>query len=219
MTLSEEKELEIIRQGLTYVKADVHSPEPHWDIKYPWIEDPSSLPNNRKVEATFLRTEKQLKKEPEWRPAGCIAQLAMRETVKLPMFAHLEEERRILEGDSYVDDIPTSHNDLGKLDKITRTVEEILKAGGFFLKPWVRSGQSGRREDALEHPASSNQVFILPSQRIEGDNKALGVGYQVKADKLHLMTSINFSKRRKKMRIGQNLLEEEVKGKTPNPLT
>ncbi len=58
MTLSEEKELEIIKQGLTYVKADAHSDAPHWDTKYPWIEDPTSLPNNRTgVAATFLRTE------------------------------------------------------------------------------------------------------------------------------------------------------------------
>ena len=70
MTLSEERELEIIRKGLTYIKADDHSDEPHWDTKYPWIQDPSSLPYNRSgVEATFLRTEKQLKKEPEWKIA------------------------------------------------------------------------------------------------------------------------------------------------------
>ncbi len=296
MTLSEERELEMIRQGLSYVKSDAHSQEPHWDTKYPWIEDPSSLHNNRNaVEATFLRTEKQLKKEPEWcaaytsqvhemvergaakklsketiadwkgpvwyvshlvapnphsvttpvrlvwnssqkfrgismndlllkgpdvlnpiravllrfrrgvhaalgdirkmynsvwledlemhlhrflwrnnedgeieeyaitrvnigdRPAGCIAQLAMRETAKLPIFSHLEEERRVLEEDSYVDDILTSHNDLEKLDKTTKKVEEILKAGGFFLKPWVQSGQSGRQTSTSEHPALLNQ--------------------------------------------------------------
>lgn len=56
--------------------------------------------------------------------AGCIAQLAMRETARLQIFTHLEEECRVLEEDSYVDD--------------------ILRAGWFFLKPWVRSGQSGR---------------------------------------------------------------------------
>lgn len=70
MTLNEEKELEIIKQGLTYVKADAHSDAPHWDSKYPWIEDPTSLPNNRSAEeATFLRTEKQLRKDPEWQAA------------------------------------------------------------------------------------------------------------------------------------------------------
>lgn len=75
MTRSEERELEIIKQGLTYVKSDVHSQEHHWDTKYPWIQDPSSLANNRNaVEATFLRTERQLKKEPEWHVA-CTAQV------------------------------------------------------------------------------------------------------------------------------------------------
>lgn len=48
------------------------------------------------------------------------------------MFTHLEEERRVLEEDSYVDDILTSHNDPKKLEKCTKNVEEILKAGGFF---------------------------------------------------------------------------------------
>ncbi|XP_067280641.1 uncharacterized protein [Pseudorasbora parva] len=355
MTLSEERELEIIRQGLRYVESDEHSQEPHWDTKYPWIEDPSSLPNNRSaVEATFLRTEKQLKREPGWRaayttqvhemverkaakkltrknitdwkgpvwyishliapnphsvttpvrlvwnssqrfrgismndlllkgpdvlnpiravllrfrrgihaaigdikkmynsvwledlemhlhrflwrdsedgeieeyaitrvnigdrPAGCIAQLAMRETAKLPMFTHLKEEQRVLEEDSYVDDILTSYNDLEKLDGTTKKEEEILKAGGFLLKPWVRSGQSGRQTSASEHP---DEIFILPNQLREGDNRALGVGYLVEADKLYLMTSINFSKRKKKMRISQNLVGQEGRSKTPNPLT
>ncbi|XP_035812328.1 uncharacterized protein LOC118471497 [Amphiprion ocellaris] len=70
MSLAEERELEIIRQGLTYVIEDSHSKEPHWHTKYPWLEDPGSLPNNRTaVEATFLRTERQLSKEPEWKGA------------------------------------------------------------------------------------------------------------------------------------------------------
>lgn len=60
------------------------------------------------------------------RPAGCIAQLAMRETASLPNFAYLEDERRVIEEDSYVDDLLTSHNDLQRLDKITAGVEEIL---------------------------------------------------------------------------------------------
>ena len=140
----------------------------------------------------------------------------MRETAKLSMFAHLKKERRILEEDSYVDDVLTSHNDLKKLDENTNRVEEILKAGGF----WVRSGQSGRQGHVPGKPEpSSVRVLILPNQMREQDNKALGVGYLVESDKLYPMTSINFSKRRKKMRVGQSLLEEEVRGKTPNPLT
>jgi len=63
MTLVEERELEIIREGLTYVEEDSHSRSPHWDTKYPWIQDPAILPCNRSgVESLFLRTEKQLKR-------------------------------------------------------------------------------------------------------------------------------------------------------------
>lgn len=53
----------------------------------------------------------------------------------------------------------------------------------------------------------------------EEDNKALGVGYLVEEDKLYIKTTINCSKRRGKMRIGQNLREEEVREQTSNPLT
>lgn len=55
MTLAEERELEVVREGLTYIRSDCHSKDPHWHAKYPWLEDPVSLPNNRgAVEATFL---------------------------------------------------------------------------------------------------------------------------------------------------------------------
>lgn len=70
MTLAEEREVEMVKNGLTYVRGDEHCEEPHWHAKYPWTEDPASLPNNRRaVEATFFRTEKQLAKEPEWKAA------------------------------------------------------------------------------------------------------------------------------------------------------
>ncbi|KAJ8355085.1 hypothetical protein AAFF_G00100340 [Aldrovandia affinis] len=67
----------------------------------------------------------------------------MRETAGLPQFIEREEEHRVLEKDSYVDDILTSHDDLEMLDTITSGVEEILSAGGFSLKPWVRSAKVG----------------------------------------------------------------------------
>ena len=60
MTLAEERELEIIKGSLTYVKGDAHVTTLHWDARYPWTEDPASLPYNRSaVEATFLRMERQ----------------------------------------------------------------------------------------------------------------------------------------------------------------
>lgn len=265
MTLAEEREMEQVREGLTYVAEDHHSPAPHWHAKYPWKVDPASLPNNKRaVEATFHRTERQLSREPEWKtayasqvhemvsrraavklskdvlrnwtgpvwyishliapnphsvttpvrlvwnssqnyrglslndilikgpdvlnpirgvllrfrtgvfaalgdirkmynsvwleetevhlhrflwrdsedaeieefaitrvnigdkPAGCIAQVAMRETASLPAFKHFKEERRIIEEDAYVDDILTSHNNLDCLKSLTANIEQIL---------------------------------------------------------------------------------------------
>ncbi|KAK3570693.1 hypothetical protein QTP86_025020 [Hemibagrus guttatus] len=67
-SLAEERELKIVRKGFTYVMEDNQSNEPHLHAKYPWIEDLASLTNNRGAfEATFLRMEKQLAKDPEWR--------------------------------------------------------------------------------------------------------------------------------------------------------
>jgi len=361
MTLAEEKELEIIKSGLTYVQVDSHSDRPHWDARYPWIHDPVFLPYNQSgVESTFLRTEKQLGKVPEWkkvytaqvhemvrreaavkltkevldkwtgpvwyvshlvapnphsvttpvrlvwnssqkfkglsmndlllkgpdvlnsiravllrfrkgvfgvlgdirkmynsvwleeremhlhrflwrdapeeeigeyaitrvnigdRPAGCIAQLAMRETAGLAAFAHLKEERRVLEEDCYVDDILTSQDDRKKLAEIVKGIEEILEAGGFALKEWVWSGRSGRFGSEKTSKVSSltpERIVTLPNQLVEGDEKALGIGYLPEEDRLYMMTSVNFSKRKRKVRTEQDLLEEEVRLKTPNPLT
>ncbi|XP_032434156.1 uncharacterized protein LOC116729604 [Xiphophorus hellerii] len=358
MTLAEERELEVVKEGLTYNEGDSHTDEPHWHARYPWLEDPASLPDNRNaVEATFFRTEKQLAKEPDWKaayteqvhdmlqrgaaiklseeainkwngpvwyvshliapnphsvttpvrlvwnssqkfkgismndllmkgpdvlnqiravllrfregayaalgdikkmynsvwleerevhlhrfiwrdsedekvgdyaitrvnigdkPAGCIAQLAMRETASLPSFIHLDEERQVLQNNSYVDDILTSHNDPDRLKEITENVECILKAGGFKLKPWVFSGQSGRKNCNNKQDEVKVKTMVLPNQMRDEDNKALGLGYIVEEDKLHVMVSINFSKRKKKMRLGQDLQLDQIRSQTPNPLT
>ena len=61
MSLAGERELEIIRGGLTFKLGDDHSDKPHWDARYPWREDPTTLPNNCKaVKAAFLKLEKRL---------------------------------------------------------------------------------------------------------------------------------------------------------------
>lgn len=152
------------------------------------------------------------------KPAGCIAQVAMRETANLPMFRHLAQERKVPEQDAYVDDILTSHNDIQQLNQITANVEHILEAGGFYMKPWVYSGQSGRSEssDPLKKEPS---VMVLPNQLSKENNKALGLAYNPESDKLCLMVAVNFSKKRKKMRLGENLSKEEIRVQAPNPLT
>lgn len=113
------------------------------------------------------------------KPAGCIAQVAMRETANLPQFADMVEERRILTEDSYVDDILTSHDNPEVLERITTGAEEILKAGDFFLKPWILPHQSGRRGVPIDADAekAAARTLVLPNQMKDEENKALGVGY------------------------------------------
>ncbi|KAK5882652.1 hypothetical protein CesoFtcFv8_021214 [Champsocephalus esox] len=84
------------------------------------------------------------------KPAGCITRLAMRETANLPPFAHLEEERGVLQNDSYVDDILTSHNDFEKLKTITANPESWrfpVEALGLLRPKWEEGEQQQTNED------------------------------------------------------------------------
>lgn len=147
------------------------------------------------------------------KPAGCIAQVAMRETANLPKFYHLVEERQVLEQDAYVDDILTSHNSLNRFKQITTNIKTILEAGGFHMKPWVYSGQSGRSE--VKEKMSESSIMVPPNQLSKEQNNALGLGYDSENDKLHIMPAVNFSKKKRKMRLGENLSKEEVRAQAP----
>ncbi|KAJ8260443.1 hypothetical protein GJAV_G00182210 [Gymnothorax javanicus] len=300
MTLAEERELEVVKSGLTYVAADDHSEAPHWHAKYPWVADPASLPSNRSaVEATFFRTERQLAREPEWKAAYAAQVHEMverRAAMKLskdvlhawtgPVWyiSHLiapnphslstpvrlvwnsSQKCRgvslndlLLKGPDVLNsiravllkfrrgvfaalgDIKKMYNsvwledqevhlhrflwhgseeeELDQLKVITENVEQILKAGGFELKPWVFSGQSRRESAGKQEQVAIPKTVILPNQLKEEDNKALGLGHSLEDDKLHVMVGINFSKRKRKMRLGQDLQLEQVRAETPDPLT
>lgn len=76
----------------------------------------------------------------------------------------------------------------------------------------------GRGQENLDL-RQKNEILTVPNQMKEENNKALGIGYLVEEDKLYVMASINFSRRKKKMRMGQKLQEEEIRERTPNTLT
>ena len=61
MSLQEEREYQMIEEGLSFDKA-----KGRWIAKYPWVVPPEKLPNNRCVALAILRsTEKRLAKDPE----------------------------------------------------------------------------------------------------------------------------------------------------------
>lgn len=53
--------------------------------------------------------------------------------------------------------------------------------------------------------------MVLPNQMGDGVKKALGLGYIGIEDKLHVMTAINFSRRKKKDAACQNLLQDQIR--------
>lgn len=61
--------------------------------------------------------------------------------------------------------------------------------------------------------------MVLPNQIWDKNNKALGLGYIVEEDKLHIMVAVNFSKRKKKVDLGQDLLQEQIGAQKPKPMT
>lgn len=140
------------------------------------------------------------------KPAGCIAQVAMQEAANLLMFRHLAEEHRVLEQNAYVEDIQTSYDDLRQLKQITAKVEGIPEAGGFHMKPWVYSGQSGRSELRKQRRTASEmeatQVMALLNQLSEQSNKALGLLQKEEENETR-----------------RNLAREEVRAHVPDPLT
>ncbi|XP_034071084.1 uncharacterized protein LOC117545423 [Gymnodraco acuticeps] len=144
------------------------------------------------------------------KPAGCIAQLAMQETANLPPFTQLEKEQQVLHQDSYVDDIVTSHNDREQLYTITENVKQILKAGGFELKPWAFSGQSGRKKCGNKLELDQRKTMILPNQMCEENIGLHGGRGQTPC---HGWKTL-FQEKEKDAR-GQNLLQEEIRAQSP----
>uniref|UniRef100_A0A3P9MQX5 DH domain-containing protein n=1 Tax=Oryzias latipes TaxID=8090 RepID=A0A3P9MQX5_ORYLA len=104
------------------------------------------------------------------RPAGCIAQLAMQETANLQMFINLGEERRIVEEDSYVDDILTSSNNLESLNENIKGVERILKVQQ-LMKSRRNSAKEGLRKKTL---AMIRKVAFLQRKNSTGEDEDTG---------------------------------------------
>lgn len=60
-SIKEERELELIDKNLEYNNLDNR-----WIAEYPWVKDPSALPDNRQVAlAMLISTEKRLLKNPQ----------------------------------------------------------------------------------------------------------------------------------------------------------
>ncbi|XP_058497913.1 uncharacterized protein LOC131468070 [Solea solea] len=62
----------------------------------------------------------------------------------------------------YISERPSYHEKPVDWRRILEGVEKILKARGFYLKPWVRSGQSGRKDEA-----KPDQITLLTEGEVD----------------------------------------------------
>lgn len=145
----------------------------------------------------------------------------MQETARLPNFGHLEVERGVLEEDSYVDDILTSHNGRLKLVKIIQGMEEIWR----FLSQTLGIGQSDNQKTAeplkseekgeRRKTSSSCQINEQWGQQSPGS----WIEKAMEEDMLYLLTSNQLLQKKKKMKLSKDLRKEEDRPGTPNPLS
>ncbi len=84
-------------------------------------------------------------------------------------------------------------------------IDQLIEPGNFFLKKWVFSG--GHDKDDGEWPSKENS------------EKVLGISWDPKRDVFHFITRINFALKKKKMRQGPDLKEDQIASEIPSILT
>lgn len=121
----------------------------------------------------------------------------------------------LLKKSSYVDDLIDSFKKKEEALQVAKDTEEILQKGGFKVKVWQLSGeQSTRKGGQLQE-----LIDEVPNDQVEKDSRVLGVGWNTAADVMVYKVALNFSKKKKGVRTGPNLLRPEVPKLIPTILT
>ena len=107
---------------------------------------------------------------------------------------------------TYVDDMIDSFDDVKEAAEVTREVDRMIEAGGFEVKKWIISA------DAVNVPQSEN--IFNKSKKIEfcpkEASKVLGVNWNPATDQFQFKVKINFSPRRRKVRIGPDIQASQL---------
>ena len=131
------------------------------------------------------------------KPAGCVAQSALRGTAVNFKQVDPEASRKIIE-DSYVDDTITGAEDLEKAVVLSRNMDKIALMGGFKYKETVMSGD--------------------PSSDAE-PRKVLGLGWASQEDVVYVSTNVNVSEKKKGVKTDPDILLEDLVAKFPKIIT
>lgn len=138
------------------------------------------------------------------KPGGAIAMIALRKTAQ--MSSDCPRASKLIESNSYVDDLLTSVETYDEASVIMQEVDTVLERGGFTIKEWVISG-------------GKDLSFLNP--RIVGtqDERVLGINWNPQKDFFHFKIHLNFSKRVRNRLTEPDLMEEEIDVHLPLKLT
>ncbi|XP_043233388.1 uncharacterized protein LOC122387340 [Amphibalanus amphitrite] len=209
-TLQEERELTLIKSGLTY------DPEQRkFTVHYPWIRDPMKLPNNVKAaEANLRATERRLIK------IGAPHAEAYNDQMQDMLRDESEEAADVIIKNSHVDDliqsVPSVEMALHSAPSVemalhlAENVQNILHKGGFEIKHWnwIMSG------DDTGGICPSIQILSIDKEKI------LGMCWVPKGDHFLFQVRINFSVSKwNKMSATPELTESNIDAIFPLRLT
>ena len=98
------------------------------------------------------------------KPAGTIATLALRKTAEMGQEEFPEAAKAIIRN-TYMDDVIVSVDSREEAVKLTREVEELLRAGGFKMKSWIVTGKSNQEERENSEATAREDVQIRDQGR------------------------------------------------------
>ena len=110
---------------------------------------------------------------------------------------------KIIQSNTYMDDIIESTKDLQTAKKLTEDIEKLISKGGFKLKEWI-----------LSHSVESREETFVPNEPNIFSEKVLGVIRDPDHDQLRFKTKLNLYLKKKKHPKTQNVTQHvERKGK------
>ena len=149
--------------------------------------------------------------------SAAVAIAALQKTVDLDENAFQKAEnafqkaKNAIKNNSYMDDILESCPNLDEGLKLMKEIEDILKQGGFYMKEWITS-----QVDKIV--LKGDQEERSTPKEIEKE-KILGLELERERDEFHFKAKLNFSIRKRKVRIQPDLKRSEVPENIPCILT
>ena len=133
------------------------------------------------------------------RPAGTIAAVALRKTAEMGSKRYPKAAAVVLEN-TYVDDMLESFEKEEEARQCAKEISTLLASGGFFIKEWVFSS---------EQDNENNPDINCVSGRHD-NTSVLGSRWDRSTDTFVFVVKINFSEKKRKLRVDPNLNNTDI---------